>query len=75
MSFYNEKMAERAKAQYCAGTKIKITHISDGSYPQAVGQIGTVLFVDDAGQIHCRMENGTGATVCEEYGDRFFKIN
>ena len=74
MSFYNERMAERAKRDYTAGTRIKIADISDGSYPKAVGQIGTVVSVDDIGQIHCRMDDGTSATVCEEYGDRFFKV-
>lgn len=74
MSFYNERMAAYAKEHYKAGTRIKITDISDGSYPKAVGQIGTVVSVDDIGQIHCRMDDGTSATVCEEYGDRFFKV-
>lgn len=74
MSFYNEAMAAAAKANYPAGTRIYIEHISDGSYPKAVGHYGTVEFVDDIGQVFCRMEDGTAATVCKEYGDSFFKV-
>lgn len=75
MSFYNKRMAEYAKRNFPSGTRIKIEDISDGSYPRAIGQTGTVEFVDDIGQIHCRMDDGTHATVCYEYNDSFFKID
>ena len=74
MSFYNRDMASMAKAEYSEGTRIRIADISDGSYPKAIGQTGTVIAVDDIGQIHCRMDDGTHATVCAEYGDRFSKV-
>ena len=74
MSFYNRGMATRAKAEYSKGTRIKVIDISDGSYPKAIGQTGTVIAVDDIGQIHCQMDNGTRATVCAEYGDSFYKV-
>ena len=74
MSFYNRDMAARAKAEYPAGTRIKITDIADGSYPKAIDQAGTVIATDDIGQIHCQMDDGTHATVCAEYGDQFHKI-
>lgn len=62
------------KAAYAEGTRIYIDYISDNSYPKAVGHYGTVLSVDDIGQVHCRMDNGTTATVCKEYGDSFYKV-
>jgi len=65
---------EAIKKEYPTGTRIYISHISDKSYPFAVNQRGTVRIVDDAGQLHCTMDNGTTATVCEEYGDIFFKV-
>lgn len=74
MSFYNEKMAAAAKAAYPEGTRIYIEFVSGGSYSNAVGHYGTVEFVDDIGQVFCRMDNGTHATVCKEYGDSFFKV-
>ena len=65
---------EAIKAAYPAGTRIYIDSISDGSYLKAVGHYGTVEFVDDIGQVFCRMDDGTHATVCKEYGDSFFKV-
>ena len=62
------------KNAYPIGTRIYIDYISDGCYPKAVGHFGYVLGVDDAGQIHCRMNNNVHATVCKAHGDKFFKV-
>lgn len=70
----NEKQIEAIKKAYPVGIGIYIDYISDNSYPKAVGQYGHVVSVDDIGQVHCRMDNGTTATVCKEYGDVFFRV-
>lgn len=70
----NEKQIEAIKKAYAEGTRIYIDYISDNTYPNAVGHYGTVLAVDDIGQVHCRMDDGTTATVCKEYGDSFYKV-
>ena len=67
------RTAEKIKNDFTKGTRIFIDYISDNSYPKAVGHYGTVEFVDDAGQVHCKMADGSTATVCKEYGDVFFK--
>lgn len=69
-----EKAIDEIKKKYHTGTRIYIDDISDNSYPNAVGHYGTVQLVDDAGQLHCRMDNGSTATVCKEYGDVFWRV-
>ncbi len=65
----------RVKEMYPEGTKIKISYISEAGYhPEMIGKVVTVDFVDDAGQVFCVDDEGHHATVCAEYGDRFFKV-
>ena len=66
---------ERVKKLYPPGTQIKISHISEyGYHPEMVGKVVTVEFVDDECQVFCVDDEGHRATVCAEYGDRFFKV-
>lgn len=48
---------QRIKAQYPPGTRIRLGHMDD---PQAVpdGTEGTVIAVDDAGQLMMKWDNG-----------------
>lgn len=60
------KKLERIKEMYPAGTRIELISMED---PQAIepGTKGTVDFVDDAGQIHMKWDNGrTLALIPEE---------
>lgn len=52
------------KTKYPVGTRIKLIHMDD---PFAVpdGTKGTVTYVDDAGQIHMRWDNGRTLALVE----------
>lgn len=67
--------AEETKKKYPVGTRIYIDYIADGCYPKAVGKHATVKSVDDSAQIKCVTDEGYVATVCSEYGDKFFKVS
>ena len=56
--FVDEKMVERIKAQYPAGTKIVLDRMGDDPRPIPPGTQGTVVHVDDIGQVHCNFSNG-----------------
>lgn len=51
------RFAERMKRNYPPGTRLVLNHMND---PQAVppGTRGTVLYVDDAGQLGMNWDNG-----------------
>lgn len=50
--------ANEIKEKYPKGTKIKLIHMDDTCAPKK-GAIGTVQFIDDAGQIHMSWEGGS----------------
>ena len=56
------------KTKYPVGTRIKLIHMDD---PFAVpdGTKGTVAYVDDAGQIHMRWDNGRTLALVEGVDD------
>lgn len=56
--FVDEKMVERLKTQYPAGTKIMLDRMDDDPRPIPPGTKGTVVYVDDIGTVHCNFENG-----------------
>ena len=56
--FVDEKMVERLKTQYPAGTKIMLDRMDDDPCPIPPGTKGTVVYVDDIGTVHCNFENG-----------------
>ena len=53
-----QKELERLRQQYPKGTRLKLISMED---PQGVpeGTVGEVEFIDDAGQIHMKWENGS----------------
>lgn len=57
---------------YPAGTRIKLVEMDDVQAPP-VGILGTVQFVDDAGNIIMRWDNGSGLSLLEGI-DRFEKV-
>lgn len=58
MEFKNRAMVERAKAMYPAGTRIKLIEMGDDPCPVEEGTTGTVVCVDDAGQLQVAWDNG-----------------
>lgn len=58
MTFIKSKEIEAIKKNYPKGTRIKLIKMKD-PYPITEGTIGTVDFVDGAGQIHICWDNGS----------------
>lgn len=54
---YNEKKVELLRQRYPEGTRICLDHMED-LCPVESGTCGTVQFVDDAGTLHCKFDNG-----------------
>ncbi len=58
-SFKNmSRYAERMQKQYPEGTRLLLNSMNDPYAPVPPGTRGTVNFVDDAGQIHMKWDNG-----------------
>ena len=70
----SRETVERIKKQYPAGSRIKLHHMDDPLSPVPSGTKGTVLFVDDAGQLHMRWDNGRTLALMPGV-DRFIRIN
>ena len=69
----NTMDVETIKRQYQPGTRIRLQSMSDPYDPVPSGTEGTVMLVDDIGQIHMKWDNGrTLALVPGE--DSFTKI-
>ena len=49
---------ERIRNHYPVGTKVRMIHMTDPYNPISKGTVGTVAYVDDAGSVHMRWENG-----------------
>ena len=54
---YNEKKVELLRQRYPEGTRICLDHMED-LCPVESGTCGRVQFVDDAGTLHCKFDNG-----------------
>lgn len=52
------RYAERMQKQYPEGTRLLLNSMNDPYAPVPPGTKGTVDFVDDAGQIHMKWDNG-----------------
>lgn len=53
----NEKKVELLRQRYPEGTRICLDHMED-LCPVESGTCGWVQFVDDAGTLHCKFDNG-----------------
>jgi len=69
---YNEKKIEMLRQRYPEGTRICLDHMED-LCPVESGTCGTVQFVDDAGTLHCKFDNGRTLGVIHDV-DQFHKI-
>lgn len=54
---YRNKISE-LKIAYPIGTRIRLVHMDDVQAPPS-GTIGTIMFVDDMGQIHVHWSTGS----------------
>jgi hypothetical protein len=69
---YNEKKVETLRQRYPEGTRICVDSMDDYC-PFESGTCGTVEFVDDAGTLHCKFDNGRTLGVIPDV-DKFHKI-
>ena len=56
--FMTEKQVERIRNQYPPGTRLCCDEMPDDPKPIESGTLGTVVGVDDAGQIMMKWDNG-----------------
>ena len=71
MSFTDK--IDNIKADYPPGTRIQLDRMEDPFAPIPDGMTGTVTFVDDAGTLHMRWDNGRSLGVVPGV-DAFHKI-
>lgn len=69
----NEQEIKHINEQFPKGTKIKLNHMFDDVHPVPDGTKGIVEYVDDAGQIHVKWENGSSLALISNE-DEFEKI-
>ena len=67
-----QKQVERLREQFPKGTRLQLISMED---PHGVpeGTVGEVDFIDDAGQIHMKWENGSSLALIPEV-DKFIRI-
>lgn len=66
MIFPNREIVAALRAEYPAGTRVKLLKMDDIQAPP-IGTLGTVLGIDDTGSIMVRWDNGSGLFVV--YGE------
>lgn len=61
----DDKELEELREKYPSETKIKLTKTMDDIQPIEAGSIGEVDYIDDAGSIHMKWENGRSLALIE----------
>lgn len=59
MSFLSSKEVETIRSLYPKGAIVRLIHMDDPYTKLTKGDLGTVAFVDDAGQIHVKWDRGS----------------
>lgn len=70
---YDKRKVELLRQRYPEGTRICLDHMED-IFPVESGTCGWVQFVDDAGTLHCKFDNGRMLGVIPDV-DKFHKID
>ena len=65
---YNKNKVEMLRQRYPEGTRICVDSMDDYC-PIESGTCGTVEFVDDAGTLHCKFDNGRTLGVIPDVDD------
>ena len=71
--YYNKENVERLRQRYPEGTRICLDSMDNDPRPIPPGTKGIVQFVDDAGTLHCKFDNGRMLGVIPDV-DKFHKI-
>ena len=70
---YDQKTVETLRQRYPEGTRICLDSMENDPRPIPSGTKGKVMFVDDAGTLHCQFENGRALGVIPGE-DSFHKV-
>ncbi len=71
--FMTEKQVEMLRKQYPPGTRLCCDEMPDDPRPIERGTIGTVVGVDDAGQIMMKWDNGRSLSLIPDV-DSFYTV-
>ena len=63
MMQYDEAKVQYYKRIYPQGTRVLVVHMNEEPRPIPDNTEGTVVLVDDTGQIHCNFDNGHSHTL------------
>lgn len=74
MKTMSREQIEFYKNQYPSGTRVQLDRMGDDPRPIPAGTKGTVVAVDDIGQLHVKFDNGRCLGICPEV-DSFHKIS
>ncbi len=74
MKTMSKEQIEFYKKQYPPGTRVQLDRMGDDPRPIPAGTKGTVVVVDDIGQLHVNFDNGRCLGICPEV-DSFHKIS
>ena len=69
----NTNFIKRIKERYPIGCRV-VLNFMDDKYAPPAGTKGTVLFIDDIGQIHIKWDNGSSLAINFDAGDSINKI-
>lgn len=69
MQFPNERQLQTLRERYPAGTRIRMNHMDDPYSPIQPGTIGSVDYIDDAGNVHMKWDNGRTLSLIEGVDD------
>lgn len=67
MFFPSKEIVNNLREKFPEGTRVELVHMNDAFTKLMPGDKGTVRFVDDAGTIFVRWDNGSGLGVA--YGE------
>ena len=65
MRFPNDAELKALRERYPAGTRIRLIQMDDAFAPVPPGTIGSVVIIDDAGNIHMKWDNGRSLALSE----------
>lgn len=69
MQFPNKRQLEVLRERYPTGTRIRLNHMDDPYAPILPGTTGSVGYIDDAGNIHMKWDNGRSLSLIDGVDD------
>ena len=69
MQFPNERQLKALRERFPAGTRIRLNHMDDPYAPVPPGTTGSVAYVDDAGNVHMKWDNGRTLSLIPDEDD------